>query len=127
MTNTLGVQCQYCPVSCAKLLCHALSTYPLEAYQRYLLAQLPPKNVFPKLYLIQFCFVLQHLTELQAKLHYLKIICDLRSFGGRFFTGTMVVRTSFLTHFRKTNCEEKPKHYFERMCICYLSIHITAL
>ncbi|XP_071787301.1 uncharacterized protein [Asterias amurensis] len=32
----------------------------------------------------------KHLTELQAKLHYLKIICDLRSFGGRFFTGTMV-------------------------------------
>ncbi|XP_038057083.1 uncharacterized protein LOC119728774 isoform X2 [Patiria miniata] len=32
----------------------------------------------------------KHLTELQAKLHYLKIVCDLRSFGGMYFTGTMV-------------------------------------
>ncbi|XP_022084444.1 uncharacterized protein LOC110975887 isoform X2 [Acanthaster planci] len=32
----------------------------------------------------------KHLTELQAKLHYLKIVCDLRSFGGAYFTGTMV-------------------------------------
>ena len=33
----------------------------------------------------------QHLTVLQAKLHYLKVVCDLRSFGGMYFHGTMVV------------------------------------
>ena len=34
----------------------------------------------------------KQLTELQAKLHYMKMIGELRSFGGKCFIATLVVR-----------------------------------
>nr|XP_006819267.1 PREDICTED: FERM and PDZ domain-containing protein 4-like [Saccoglossus kowalevskii] len=45
----------------------------------------------------------KHLTALQVKLHYLKIVSELKTFGGRYFTAVLMVSEVFINKINHVN------------------------
>lgn len=65
-------------------------------------------------YSISFVCIRFQLTALQAKVHYLKFLSDLRLYGGRVFKSTLVVsETTFLCHIIFSKCL---KQKYTRCC-----------